>query len=761
MRPASFIWRVTLGALASASVAHLVGAQATRRDMSRTVIVDSVTKTYGDPSAALARRSVGLSPDLARTVDAEVRVAMFELASGEELPALSRLERVAALVGQDSSGAAGPERAALHFLLAQSYYRLGMLSAFRREAEASLATAPTRYATVLRPQLVVEAYRTGDYIRAAALAREWPAEQSSGLGTLVAGLAAYQAGDLAAARAAFQRGAAGPGQFAAYAKYMDAIARLRADTAHVANAVSSLESAAASATGGFADQVRLTAAQVAYEGENYADAVRIASTIADGSQVAAPALLTRAWALYKLDRIDDAERAFSDFASRYANRPERDEAQLMAAQAQLELGRSSEAEAIFQRVADSSLADASALQAQTNAAIADVSRALVADRAADLLVVGDPAGAKALVLHDSADAQAVLAAVVGRAGAPSMVTTQPSIATASAGNRLDSLAARATPVVRRVLFAPASATRQPGELAARSQNLVGADAAVAVARYRLGEQLDAQQREIALLARLAASLAADSAAIGALTAGYGVLADSMARLDQLMAAAEARLRELLGREVEATRMLAAENARTADSLRTALAAGVGADDREAINAEVATAAAYTRIADMAATGLDKAIAHHPAFVMRDSVRAHGAHARALLAELQGSYSGSRRDIDAALAALRGGDGPAARAARQALAEAEARRTSIEGEAIAAVSAELSARATEMVAGLQRNAEAAQFGVASAAFFRAIDGTRAVGDAGAAAGRAGATADTQAAASPPATARRNATPQRRR
>jgi hypothetical protein len=35
----------------------------------------------------------------------------------------------------------------------------------------------------------------------------------------------------------------------------------------------------------------------------------------------------------------------------------------------------------------------------------------------------------------------------------------------------------------------------------------------------------------------------------------------------------------------------------------------------------------------------------------------------------------------------------------------------------------------MVAALQRNTEAAQFGTASAAFFRAIDGTRALGGTG--------------------------------
>jgi hypothetical protein len=224
-------------------------------------------------------------------------------------------------------------------------------------------------------------------------------------------------------------------------------------------------------------------------------------------------------------------------------------------------------------------------------------------------------------------------------------------------------------------------------------------------------------------------LASDSASVGALAANYQTLADSTARLDQLMAAAEARLREMLGREIEQTRSLAAENARTADSLRSALAAGAGPDDRAALDAEVAAANAYARIAELASGGLDKAIAHHPTFAMRDSLRAHNASAKAVLAELQGSYAGSRRDVDAALAALRAGDGADVQRARQALADAEARRTSVEREAIAAVTAELSARADEMIASLQRNTEAAQFGLASAAFFRAIDGTRAVGGAG--------------------------------
>jgi tetratricopeptide (TPR) repeat protein len=674
-------------------------------------------------AAAASSAQSAARHDLARTIDAEVRVATLEMVSGSSLAALSRLERLSDLVGRDSAGAASAEKAGLHFLLAESYYRLGMLGQFRREAEAALATQQPRYASVLRPQLVVEAYRVGDYQRAASLARDLPASDA-GLGALVAGLAAYQTGDLPAARAAFQRAAGAGGELTAYAKYMDAIAQLRADTTQAAAAVATLETVASTVSGAFADQVRVTAAQVAYEGERFDDAVRIAATVGEGSSVAAPALLTRAWALYKLDRVEEAERAFTDFATRFPNRPERDEVQLMAAQAQLELGRSTDAERVFQRIADSASVQATTLLAQTNAAIADVARALVVNRASELLLVDDPVGAKAVMVRDSSGGDVVLAAVGGATAGSSGIVAQPAMVAASAGQRLDSLASR-NPAVTRVLYAPA-ASGDSRALTDGAQSLATVDAAVAVARFRLAEQLEGQQREIVLLTRLAATLSVDSAGVGALAARYRVLADSVARLDQLMATAEARLREMLTREMDATRSLAAENQRTADSLRTAFASGVGSEDRAAIDAEIATAAAYARIVDMMTNGLAKAIAQHPAFIARDSLRAHSARSLATLNELQGGYAGSRRGIDEALAALRRGDGPAARAARQALADAEARRSVAEGQAIAAVSAELSARATALAQGLQHNAEAAQFGIASAAFFRAIDGTRALG-----------------------------------
>jgi hypothetical protein len=99
--------------------------------------------------------------------------------------------------------------------------------------------------------------------------------------------------------------------------------------------------------------------------------------------------------------------------------------------------------------------------------------------------------------------------------------------------------------------------------------------------------------------------------------------------------------------------------------------------------------------------------------------------------MQSSYAGSRRDVDAALGTLHSGDTPEVQRARQSLADAESRRSAAEGDAVAAVNAELSARAGRLIADLQRNTEAAQFGVASATFFRAIDEPRAAGGAGSA------------------------------
>jgi len=58
--------------------------------------------------------------------------------------------------------------------------------------------------------------------------------------------------------------------------------------------------------------------------------------------------------------------------------------------------------------------------------------------------------------------------------------------------------------------------------------------------------------------------------------------------------------------------------------------------------------------------------------------------------------------------------------RGAIAQAESRRQSAEARLVATVDAELRARAAELMADLQRNTEAAEFGKASASFFQALD-----------------------------------------
>jgi hypothetical protein len=58
--------------------------------------------------------------------------------------------------------------------------------------------------------------------------------------------------------------------------------------------------------------------------------------------------------------------------------------------------------------------------------------------------------------------------------------------------------------------------------------------------------------------------------------------------------------------------------------------------------------------------------------------------------------------------------------RSAQAAAQSRRSEAEAGLVAAVSTELSARATDLLALLQHDMQAAEFGTATAAFFNAID-----------------------------------------
>ncbi|HVE79076.1 MAG TPA: hypothetical protein VNA89_09460, partial [Gemmatimonadaceae bacterium] len=667
------------------------------------------------PLAGLVGRDSALTPpvDEARGVDAELRVALFELLGERTLPALGRLEWLAAGPARAVSGTAAPGlrgREDLLFLLAQSYHRVGMDSAFRAAAEALTAGAGgARFAPFLRTQLLLDAYRRGEYPRAVQLAGSLDAAGDRGLGQLVAGLAHYQTRDYAAARTAFGASQQAGGAYAPFARYMDALALLRADTANTEQALQALQGVAASASGEFADQVRLTAAQLAYESERYDVAADLASQVSPDGGLASQALLTRAWALYKADQVGPAGEAFTEFARRFPELPERDEARLMSGQALLQLGQTDAAARVFDAVADSNDAELRALQAQARGATEQAARALVQARAAELLFLTEPASGKTVALGEGAGAdRATLAAAYGGAAAG----TAPAVA-APEVIALDDLRARfaaiPTQAPQRLLFAPASATSNAAQYTRSASALHAADVSVALARTRLEDLLAAHQRRIALLRQLSDALGGESSSVTAAAAQLRAAEDSLARFVAVLDAAGSRIRQIFQAQVSATRLLANENAGLLDSVARTLPGAEAAAEGTALGTERQVAATYLRVADMIESGLDAAINRHPTFALRDTVRAHGERTAQLLAEAQRALDDARATIAAELARLQAAEPAEVLAGRSALATAEAQRSAVEQRVIAAVGAELGARATEMLALLRRDGEAAQFG----------------------------------------------------
>jgi hypothetical protein len=109
--------------------------------------------------------------------------------------------------------------------------------------------------------------------------------------------------------------------------------------------------------------------------------------------------------------------------------------------------------------------------------------------------------------------------------------------------------------------------------------------------------------------------------------------------------------------------------------------------------------------------------------MRDSVRMRGDRIGQLLAQARGQVDSTRAHIRAELTRLEGGDTDRIRSLRATLATTESRRGTAEQAVLAVVERELSARAGELLAGLRRDTEAAEFGQASTSFFQALDADR--------------------------------------
>lgn len=741
---------VTVAAIALVSVP---GARAQQPTPVRPTPTPATTPMSAAPTArdtarrtpSFARRDTARPAplDQARGMDAEIRVALFDLLENNTVPALRRLQALAsAPIPMDSAhDAALRGRPDLFFLLAEAQYRFGMDSAFHATAQTLLAgnAVPAKYAALLRAQQLLASYRAGDYARTVQLANGMTQDGTRGLASLVSGLASYQLRNYNTARTAFAAAERAGGEYGNFARYMDVLARLRTDTAQTAPAVAELRSLANGLQGEFADQVRLTAAQLAYQAAQYDDAATIASEIAPTSGLGAQALLTKGWAQYKAGRIADAQQAFDAFAARYPQLPERDESRLMAAQALLQLGRTEDAGRIFHAVADSATGEERLLQDKARTAMAEGARALVAARAAGLLFINDPGTGKTIALQDAAgaDAQELIAAVSpdSTAAAPALSTGR-LIAVEDVAHRVDSLGPAVTNAVpQRVFFAPASGA-SVATFATRSQALLAAQVSVALARYDLRESMRRQALQIAMFQQLQSLLAGRHDTLAALATSLDATQQQLGALMTHLEEARAKITQMLSEQARITTTAAAANLHILDSLRTNLPA-VNDTDRTTLDLEYQAAQRYREIGDMMAAHVDSIVAHSPAFVMRDSVRARGDSVRGLLATTQQALATAEQLVASELSRLQT-SGPADQARLQAaIAAAQGTQNAAEQQLIAAVEAELRGRATEMIAQLGRDAEAASFGNASASFFQALD--QGQGRSGAGVGTTGASA----------------------
>lgn len=678
-----------------------------------------------------ARPDSALTPveDQARGVSAELGVALFNLTAGQPLRALDRLEWLrSAPLSQSGSGAVSArQRADLLFLLAQGYYRLGMSAQFRSAAAELMSQAPdTRYTGIVSTELMLDAYRQGDYARARALTKAAGTGEDHGLVSLVGGLAAYDAGDFSAARAAFRDARAAGGVYAPYAQYLDAMAAMGGDTARAGEALGVLRSLSQVATGSFGDQVRLMEAELALLSGQYDAAITAAGGVSPSSGLAAQAQLTKAWALYRAGKLDDARAAFTDVAAHYPMLPRRDEARVMAGQAMLEAKQTMESERYFDAITDSVSSEAALLKSRVNGPWNDVAQRLVSQRAAGLLFLDDPEHGRTLALPDAAGAEPSIVAAAYAGAAPPPAADAPRIITLTdVQTRVDSVApALGADFPRRILYRGVSAPASRAAYATSAEALDAADAAVALARFRLQSQQGTQALRIGALQEFQHLIADSRAVLEENARTLGLVRDSLGRMTAVLTDSRRRVREALGKQVTLTKEMAAENVAMLDSVKASLGSSLTPHDSAVLETEIQTAHTYQQISQLVDSGLDAAIARNPVFALQDSLGVRLARAQAMHDSAVALLAANDRMVSANLDSLQGHESDRVRAMRTILAAAESQQAAAEQKVVSLVEAELGARAASALAALQRDREAAEYGSASAAFFRALDSSSA-------------------------------------
>ncbi|HEX6795816.1 MAG TPA: hypothetical protein VF304_18380, partial [Casimicrobiaceae bacterium] len=668
------------------------------------------TTTTRTQPMTLADTSLLPPIDPARALEAEVRVALNDLLANRTVSALQRLQWLSSLPAATQAGATAETlrgRGDMLFLLAQAQYRLGMDSAFRSNAQEVLRIGPSRYAPLLNSQLLLSAYRTGDFARVATLVQGAAATQARGLGALVAGLAAYQLRNYPTAATNFAAAKAAGAPYAQYAEYMDVLTSLRTDTTRSPAALARLEALAQTAQGAFADQVRLTAAELAYETNAYDRAITLANAVTPNGGLAPLALLTKAWAQYKNKDVAGAGQSFAAFADQYPMLPQRDEARLMAAQSLLQLGRTDEAGRLFRIVSDSGHAEALRLDAKSPDAVMNLARGLVRARAASLLFANDPEMGKTISLEETAGADPQVLASVMTGATPTLPQVEVAriISVNDLRQRYSSVSdSLGSTLPKRVLYAPASANAAPTLFAQRNEAVMSADLDAAITSQRL--RLATRNASLRLMQ------------IRGLQQAMQGRGDTVAKLVARVDTTDSRLRGLLA-SIDSTESHLRQSLVTqvrnvqggpayvlsvrADSLRQRGLIPAGVD-----------------VESLVAARTDSMLDAMPLFLLRDSVRTRLTKVRQELADSRNqiheadllfaaAQTGQLTDTSASLGQL-----------RSAEAAAQSRRAQAEAGLVAAVSTELTARASDLLSLLQHDLQAAEFGTATTAFFNAID-----------------------------------------
>ena len=200
--------------------------------------------------------------------------------------------------------------------------------------------------------------------------------------------------------------------------------------------------------------------------------------------------------------------------------------------------------------------------------------------------------------------------------------------------------------------------------------------------------------------------------------------DSLEHMKGVLENTRDKVRATLRKQIAATRQVAAENIRLLDSTKTSLGANAKGPEIDALTMEQQTARVYGAIADDVERGLEAALDHHPAFVLRDSLVARLVHAHALHDTTAAVLRDDSLVVANELGVQRGKESNAVIAMRAEVGTATSQRAAAEGALVALVDEELRARANGLVAQLSHDREAADYATASAAFFRAMDASAA-------------------------------------